>query len=280
VNWYPRYYGDYMRDTAHLSLVEHGVYAVMLDHYYATGGPLPDDLGALYRICRAFEDCERAAVQSIASAYFPVNGDGMRHNRRADRELAKMQEHAERLANAGRKGGLKSGEARLKPGLSEAASPAEANPHPHITSTSTPTSTANSIPPIPPGGTERVAKKRLSATEKKRARVTENTPDMVRIGLWFGRRESTPWTVAEAEALAQCAPTAEDLAELEAYYTADMLPANDYRRRAVEQLLNNWQGEIDRARAWRLREAGAAASRASAEHDQDRRELRRLGLPI
>ena len=84
MNWYPRYPGDYMRDTAHLSLTEHGAYNVLLDHYYATGGPLPDRHEALIRICRAYEDTEKQAVKSVADAFFPVNGDGMRHNRRAD----------------------------------------------------------------------------------------------------------------------------------------------------------------------------------------------------
>jgi len=87
-SWYPRYYGDYMRDTAHLTLTEHGVYTVLLDHYYATGAALPDDPQALIRVCRAYEDAERQAVLKIAADFFPVNGDGKRHNKRADRELA------------------------------------------------------------------------------------------------------------------------------------------------------------------------------------------------
>ena len=88
MNWYPRYYGDYSRDTAHLTLAEHGAYNVLLDHYYATG-PLPDDIGLLMRICRAFEDHERTAVKSVADKFFPVNGDQLRHNKRADQEIDK-----------------------------------------------------------------------------------------------------------------------------------------------------------------------------------------------
>jgi uncharacterized protein YdaU (DUF1376 family) len=81
-----------MRDTAHLTLAEHGAYSVMLDHYYATGKPLPADVDALIRLCRAYDDTEKKAVATIADAFFAVNGDGLRHNRRADKELERCGE--------------------------------------------------------------------------------------------------------------------------------------------------------------------------------------------
>lgn len=104
MNWYPRYPGDYMRDTAHLSLVQHGVYNVLLDHYYATGGPLPDSHDHLIRICRAFTDEEQQAVRLIADQFFPINGDGLRHNKRADKQLVEMDEKHEKLSAAGKAG--------------------------------------------------------------------------------------------------------------------------------------------------------------------------------
>jgi len=104
MNWYPRYPGDYMRDTAHLSLTEHGAYNVLLDHYYATGGPLPDKHEALIRICRAYEDWEKQAVKSVADSYFPINCDGLRHNKRADKQLAEMQDKHQALSEAGKRG--------------------------------------------------------------------------------------------------------------------------------------------------------------------------------
>lgn len=95
MNFYKRYIGDYQRDTAHLSLMEHGAYTLLLDATYATGKAVPADLEALYRICRAVSKAERAAVASVASQFFPVNGDGSRHNRRADIEIGKYGEQAE-----------------------------------------------------------------------------------------------------------------------------------------------------------------------------------------
>lgn len=89
VIFYPRYPLDYQRDTSRLRLVHHGVYAVLLDDYYVNG-PLPADVDALCAICRATTDDERQAVAWVAETFFPVNGDGTRHNKRADAERAKM----------------------------------------------------------------------------------------------------------------------------------------------------------------------------------------------
>ena len=88
MNYYRRYLGDYMRDTAHLSLAEHGAYTILLDTQYATEKALPSDLDALNRLCRAMTSVERAAVRTVAEQFFPIAGDG-RVNPRAGRELEK-----------------------------------------------------------------------------------------------------------------------------------------------------------------------------------------------
>jgi len=168
-SWYPRYHGDYMRKTAHLTLVEHGVYTVLLDHYYATGGPLPADAETLGRVCRAFTEDERAAVMSVADRFFPVNGDGMRHNQRADREMKRMAEHTKRLSEAGRKGGLASVEARLeakvKPGLKPGKSIS--------TSTSTSISKDTTTTPLPPKGGKSSSRFQKPSLDEVRAYVHE-----------------------------------------------------------------------------------------------------------
>jgi uncharacterized protein YdaU (DUF1376 family) len=104
--WYPFYPGDYGRDTAHLSLCENGAFRSLLDHCYATGGQLPKGKAALYRICRASDDAERSAVDSVVSQFFVFRDDGY-HNGRADRELAKQAELKDRLSGSGRRGAQK-----------------------------------------------------------------------------------------------------------------------------------------------------------------------------
>lgn len=100
--WYAHYPGDYGRDTAHLSLVQHGAYRLLLDHYYATSAALPPDAAALYRICRAFKQSERNAVDYVVSQFFDLH-DGGYHNSRADAEIVKRNEHHERLSTGARK---------------------------------------------------------------------------------------------------------------------------------------------------------------------------------
>jgi uncharacterized protein YdaU (DUF1376 family) len=51
MNYYERHLGDYAKDTGHLSLLEHGVYTLLLDRYYATESGIPEDQG--HRIARA-----------------------------------------------------------------------------------------------------------------------------------------------------------------------------------------------------------------------------------
>ncbi len=94
--WYARYPGDYARDTAHLLLVEHGAYTLLLDHYYSTAAPLPSDISALYRICRAFDETEQKAVDSILRQFFRLEANTF-HNSRADAELVRRAEQHEHL---------------------------------------------------------------------------------------------------------------------------------------------------------------------------------------
>jgi uncharacterized protein YdaU (DUF1376 family) len=102
-SWYPRYPGDYRRKTAHLSLAQHGAYCLCLDHYYSTGRQLPADREAIYRICGALNESERAAVDSVVAEFFAPRADGY-HNDRADLEIARREEKRKKLSEAGRLG--------------------------------------------------------------------------------------------------------------------------------------------------------------------------------
>jgi uncharacterized protein YdaU (DUF1376 family) len=91
MNFYKHFLGDYARDTADLSLLEHGAYRVLLDHYYAQRGNMPADLGKLHLVCKARTPAERKAVEAVADRFFMVNGDGRRHNKRADVEISEAE---------------------------------------------------------------------------------------------------------------------------------------------------------------------------------------------
>lgn len=89
MNYYPHHIGDYLRDTSHLSLMEHGAYRRLLDLYYASERPLPID--GVYRLVRAVTRQEKIAVDVVLREYFQKQSDGW-HNKRADREISKSQE--------------------------------------------------------------------------------------------------------------------------------------------------------------------------------------------
>jgi uncharacterized protein YdaU (DUF1376 family) len=104
MNFYKRYPGDYMGKTAHLSLIEHGAYNVLLDHVYSNESPLPKDPDACYRIARAFTKDERAAVDSILKQYFILNDNGYTNNR-VQKELDRATEQADKNKANGKRGG-------------------------------------------------------------------------------------------------------------------------------------------------------------------------------
>lgn len=102
-NWYPRYPGDYGRDTGHLTLAQHGAYTLLLDHYYTRGKALPGDLQALCRLLRATSREEARAVASVLQEFFTLQGDGY-HQARSDRELERMQKISTVRSELGAKG--------------------------------------------------------------------------------------------------------------------------------------------------------------------------------
>lgn len=85
MNYYKRHLGDYAKDTRHLSLAEHGAYCLLLDYYYSTEKPIPDD--RCERIANAYADFEREAVRAVLREFF-VRTDAGWTNRRADEVIA------------------------------------------------------------------------------------------------------------------------------------------------------------------------------------------------
>lgn len=154
MNYYERYCGDYGRDTAHLSIMEHGAYALMLDAYYSTERPLPGDYETLYRMCRAMTSAERSAVRSVAEQFFQKGADGLRRNPRAEREILKA---AARIAAARANGAKRKGDRvdaiTLGVGKPVAGEEMEASGLPSGLPSGYDDGSANGSPPDNPSGT-------------------------------------------------------------------------------------------------------------------------------
>jgi uncharacterized protein YdaU (DUF1376 family) len=111
LNFYPRHIGDYLKDTAHLSLLEHGVYGRLLDVYYTRETPIPD--ADVYRLVGARTKEERGAVETVLNEFFDLS-DAVWSHKRCDAEIERYHDkqgkakasaekrwsHTERNANA------------------------------------------------------------------------------------------------------------------------------------------------------------------------------------
>ena len=104
MNWYKHYMGDYARDTAHLTILQHGTYRLLLDHYYATEKPLQAHIPTLQRIIRATTPDEQDAVRTVLKEYFCLEGEFYTHSR-ADKELTKYEAQVEHNRTVGKLGG-------------------------------------------------------------------------------------------------------------------------------------------------------------------------------
>ena len=101
MNYYRRYSGDYLRDTARLNLTEHGAYTLLMDYYYTDEKPLPLDLDELCLMVRAMRSEDRAAVEKVLSIYFQKRVDGY-HQKRIDHEIEVSKSARENGKSGGR----------------------------------------------------------------------------------------------------------------------------------------------------------------------------------
>jgi uncharacterized protein YdaU (DUF1376 family) len=90
VNYVERHFGDWARDTAHLSMLEDGAYNRLCDLYYVRETPLPAELAACCRLVRAQARQERQAVQAVLQEFFVLTDEGWRH-KRCDLEIERFR---------------------------------------------------------------------------------------------------------------------------------------------------------------------------------------------
>lgn len=95
LNYYERHIGDYLKDTAHLSLLEHGVYGRLLDVYYTRESAIP--AAQVERLIGVRSKEEREALRNVLEEFFTADGDVLRHTR-CDREIARYQEKQRKAA--------------------------------------------------------------------------------------------------------------------------------------------------------------------------------------
>ena len=103
--WMPLYVGDYKRDTAHLTTLEHGAYLLLIMHYWETG-PLPNDDRRLAQIAGMPLRRWRTIKATVIEFFQQANAKQLLRHKRIDDELIKAEHITAKRALAGAKGGL------------------------------------------------------------------------------------------------------------------------------------------------------------------------------
>lgn len=100
--WMPLYVNDYLGDTLDLTTEEHGVYLLLMMHYWKRG-KLTDNLEKLRAITRLPES-KQELLEELLDEYFE-HEDGCYVNRRIEEEYQKAQSRKDSARANGRKGG-------------------------------------------------------------------------------------------------------------------------------------------------------------------------------
>jgi uncharacterized protein YdaU (DUF1376 family) len=103
----PLYTGDYLRDTRHLSVMEHGAYVLALMHCWDQKGPMPLDERRQFHIINARSNDEQAAWVRVRDDFFIRMEDGW-YNKR----MAEIVGDAEAISARNRMAGQRSAEVR------------------------------------------------------------------------------------------------------------------------------------------------------------------------
>lgn len=99
---YPFHLGDYLKSTAHLSAMEDLAYRRLLDMYYDTEAPIPNETQWVARRLRM----DSELIANVLREFFEPSEHGWKHAR-CEAEIAKYRKRCEANKSNGNKGGRK-----------------------------------------------------------------------------------------------------------------------------------------------------------------------------
>jgi len=102
MHYYQHHIGDYLKDTAHLSLIEDAIYRRLLDYYYLHEKPLPESVQSVARMIRANDHVQQ--VEIILAEFFEKTAKGW-EQKRCNLEIREYGLICEKNRENGKKGG-------------------------------------------------------------------------------------------------------------------------------------------------------------------------------
>lgn len=110
MHYYSHNIADFNHATRHLDRLERGIYRDLIEMYYDTEQPLPDDLAHICRKICARRDDEPQVVEAILQEFFTLTERGWEHER-CERELTAYREKADKARESAAKRWHKDGNA-------------------------------------------------------------------------------------------------------------------------------------------------------------------------
>lgn len=102
MNFYKRHIGDYIKKAGHLTLLEHGIYARLMDVYYTREAGIPEDKAARLIGARTKEEVQ--ALSNVLDEFFALV-DGLWTQGRCEEEIGIASAKADKNRENGAKGG-------------------------------------------------------------------------------------------------------------------------------------------------------------------------------
>ena len=233
MHFYKFYINDYAVQTRHLSNIEDLCFRRLLDLYYTNEKPLKIDLQWLAKKVQI----KANVVEVILEDFFTKTSDGW-INRRADGEIAEYHNYISRQALKGKKGG-------------RPPKPTDNPQETHGFTTDNPQETHREAGVKPSGIRDQGSDTPVVPSGDVSINLIDPDLSLHRAKMLFRMRPSTALDHSQQTAWKKNKRAVESTSEgdwlLLEWYFAQRGEVAEYRRRDLATLLNNWNGEIQRA---------------------------------
>jgi uncharacterized protein YdaU (DUF1376 family) len=172
MHYYQFHIGDYMSHTIHLSSLEDLAYRRLLDMYYDTEQPIPNNIPLVSRRLRLGSD----VVQSVLDEFFTLSDEGYK-NHRADLEIREYHAFIDKQRNNGKLGGRPK-KTQRKPTANPSQTQKKPNQQP-LTTNQQPIKSATEVA-APDGVSSIVWDSFVKQRKSKKAQITQLVLDGIR----------------------------------------------------------------------------------------------------